>query len=334
MKTLIYEIKENENVDTFFLVKEKASSVTKTGNPYLKLKLGDRSGEIEGRVWTSAGTFTGSFQKDDFVHVRGKAIFFQDHLQLNITHIQKVEEGDIVPSDFFPTTDKNIEEMCQALIQISQMIKSPHLARLLSLFWSDERFLEGFKKAPASKKMHHTYLGGLLEHTLSVTQLVVKNAGHYEGLNLDLLIAGAILHDMGKVFELSYQRSFDYSDEGRLLGHILIGIEKVEEKIRQIDDFPEDISLLLKHILLSHHGEFIYGSPKRPMTLEAIMLHQLDDMDAKLNGVQQFLKASLPEGSGWSPYHRLFDQFFYAPTLENQSEPADNTDKNGFEDEK
>jgi len=167
-----------------------------------------------------------------------------------------------------------------------------------------------------------------------VTQLVQKNAGHYEGIDVDLLIAGAILHDLGKVYELTYRRSFDYSDEGRLLGHILIGIEKVEEKIRQLVDFPEDLSIVLKHLLLSHHGEYNYGSPKRPMTLEAVMLHHLDDLDAKINGIQQFLKTRVPEGSKWSSYHPLFEQFFYAPNLEDRMDLSDNTDGNENEEEK
>ena len=307
MKTYASEIKENENVDSFFLVREKSSGITKTGSPYLKLKLGDRSGAIEGRIWTSAETLAESFQRDDFVRAKGKAVFFQDRLQLNIAHIDKVEEERIILSDFFPTTGKDIDGMCESLIQISQEVKNPHLGKLLNLFWSDETFLEGFKKAPASKQLHHAFLGGLLEHTLSLTQLVQKNVSHYNGLNVDLLMTGAILHDLGKVYELSYQRSFDYSDEGRLLGHILIGIEKVEEKIRQLPDFPKDLSVLLKHLLLSHHGQYDYGSPKKPMTLEAVMLHHLDDMDAKVNGIQEFLKTKVSEGSRWSVYHFLVE---------------------------
>jgi 3'-5' exoribonuclease len=165
---------------------------------------------------------------------------------------------------------------------------------------------------PASKWLHHAYLGGLLEHTLSLSQLVLINAIHYEGLNLDLLLTASILHDLGKVDELSYSRSFDYSDQGRLLGHIILGIERVEDKIRQLSDFPKDLSTVLKHLLLSHHGQYIWGSPKKPMTLEAVMLHYLDDMDAKITGIQQFLKTQVPEGSKWSSYHRAFEQFFYS----------------------
>jgi 3'-5' exoribonuclease len=320
-------------VESLFLVKEKSSGITKTGNTYLKLKLADRSGEIEGRIWTSVENLAESFEKDDFVHVTGKAVSFQEHLQLNITHIDRKGEDEILFSDFFPMTEKNIDEMFQSLVEVSRQIKNPHLSQLLQLFWEDESFVKLFKIAPASKWLHHNYLGGLLEHTLSLAHLVLKNASHYSGLNLDLLLTGSILHDIGKVDELSYHRSLDYSDEGRLLGHIILGIERVEDKIRQLPDFPKDLSMLLRHFLLSHHGQYMWGSPKRPMTLEAVMLHFLDDMDAKITGVQQFIKREVPEGSRWSAYHRTFEQNFYVPPLLGQMELPDKIGENESEEE-
>jgi 3'-5' exoribonuclease len=331
MKTYVNEIKENENVDSLFLVREKSSGVTKAGNAYLKLKLGDSSGEMEGRIWTSAGDLAESFEKDDFVHAKGKAVSFQEHLQLNITHIERVGEEDIVLSDFFPVSEKDIDGMFQSLTEITQQVKNQYLYQLLRLFWKDESFIERFKMAPASKWLHHTYLGGLLEHTLSLTQLVLKNASHYPGLNLDLLLTASILHDLGKVDELCYRRSFDYSDEGRLLGHIILGIEKVEDKIRQLPDFPKDLSTLLKHLLLSHHGQYTWGSPKKPMTLEAVILHYLDDMDAKMNGIKQFLKTQVPDGSRWSSYHRTFEQVFYLPDFLEEMELGNYIGKNESE---
>jgi len=333
MKTFINEFRENDNVDSFFLVKEKSSGTTKTGNIYLKVKLRDRSGEMEGRVWSSAEAFSGSFDKDDFVHVKGKASSYQDHLQLNIGHIERVDEEAILLSDFFPMAKRDIEEMFHSLQEIASQIKNPHLDRLLRLFWEDESFVKRFKMAPASKWLHHAHLGGLLEHTLSVSQLVLKNCFHYGGLDLDLLLSASILHDLGKVDELSYSRSFDYSDEGRLLGHIVLGVEKVEAKIRQLPDFPKDLSILLKHLLLSHHGQYIWGSPKKPMTLEAVMLHYLDDMDAKISGIREFLEAQIPDGSGWTSYHRTFDQFFYASKSTGSFELIDNIIENESEEE-
>ena len=313
MKPFIDEIKENDNVDSFFLVREKSSGVTKNGNIYLKLKLGDRSGEIEGRIWTLAETFNPFFERDDFVRVKGKAVSFQGQLQVNIVQIERAGEETLELSDFFPKTEKNIDDMLKSLIEIGQQVRNPHLHRLLSLFWEDTRFLERFKIAPASKWIHHNYLGGLLEHTLSLAELAIKNCSHYQGLNQDLLLTGSILHDMGKIDELSYRRSLDYSDEGRLLGHIVLGIEMVENKTRQLSDFPRDLATLVKHLILSHHGQDIWGSPKKPMVLEAVMLHYLDDMDAKMNGIQQFLETQVPAGSKWTPYHRMFAQSFYHP---------------------
>jgi 3'-5' exoribonuclease len=333
MKTYINEIKENDHVDSLFLVKEKSSGITKTGNAYLKLKLVDYSGEMEGRIWTSVETLVDSFEKDDFVHIMGKAVSFQEHLQLNITHIERMGEEEILFSDFFPMSENDIDVMFHSLIEISQQIKNPHLSQLLQRFWEDESFVKRFKMAPASKWLHHNYLGGLLEHTLSIVQLVLKNVSHYNKLNLDLLLTASILHDLGKVDELSYHRSFDYSDEGRLLGHIILGLERVEDKIRQLHDFPKDLSTLLKHLLLSHHGQYIWGSPKRPMTLEAVMLHYLDDMDAKMNGIQQFIKKQVPDGSRWSTYHRIFEQYFYAPPSGEQMDLSDKIGENGSEEE-
>lgn len=333
MKVYINEIKENDHVDSLFLVKEKSSAVTKTGNTYLKLKLVDRSGEIEGRIWTSVENVAESFEKDGFVHVMGKAVSFQERLQVNITSIESVREEEILFSDFFPMTEKDIDGMFQSLLEIGRQIKNPHLSQLLQLFWEDESFVKRFKIAPASKWLHHNYLGGLLEHTLSVAQVVLKIASHYNGLNMDLLLTAAIFHDLGKVDELSYHRSFDYSDEGRLLGHIILGIERVEDKIKQLPDFPEDLSTLLKHFLLSHHGQYIWGSPKKPMTLEAVMLHFLDDMDAKINGIQQFIKKEVPEGARWSTYHRMFEQYFYVPRSWEPMELLDKIEKDALKDE-
>jgi 3'-5' exoribonuclease len=313
MKTFIKQIKENEDVDSCFLVKEKSSSMTKTGNAYLKLKLGDQTGEMEARIWSGVDAMNGSFEKNDFVRVKARAVSFQDHLQLNITHIERIGEETIDLSDFFPMTEKNIDTMFQALMDIGTQVKNPHLQALLKLFWEDDLFVSRFKKAPASKQLHHTHLGGLLEHSLSVAQLVIKNSSHYEGLDLDILLVSSILHDLGKVSELYYDRSFDYTDEGRLIGHIILGIEMVDEKIRKLPDFPKELSHHLKHLLLSHHGQYIWGSPKKPMSLEAVMLHFLDDMDAKINGIRQFLKDHLPEGSRWSSYHPMFEQFFFVP---------------------
>jgi 3'-5' exoribonuclease len=324
MKTLVSDLKENDAVDTCFLVKEKASAITKTGSPYLKLRLVDRSGEIEGRLWNGVDQLTGVFEKDDFVRVKGKGVSYQDRLQLNVTHLRRAGEEEIDLADYFAMAETDPEEMFQSLLGICAGIRNPWLSRLLTLLWEDSDFVARFKRAPAAKELHHTFLGGLLEHTLSVARLVLQNGNHYPGLNLDLLLAGAILHDIGKVDELSYRRSFDYTEPGRLLGHIVLGLERVDASIRRIDGFPEDLALLLKHLLVSHHGQTLWGSPKKPMILEGVMLHYLDDLDAKMNGIRQFLRAQVPAGAGWSPFHRMYDQFFYLPPV-SESEDTESS---------
>ncbi len=331
MKTYVNEIKENDVVDSLFLVREKSVGITKSGNTYLKLLLVDRSGEIEGRIWNAVDLLSATFEKDDFAQVRGKAISFQDRLQLNITHIERVAEDRILLSDFFPMTERDIEAMFQTLTEAAEQVKDPYLRQLLRLFWEDKSFVEKFKTAPASTHLHHTYIGGLLEHTLSLTELVLINADHYRGLNLDLLITASILHDLGKVDELSYHRSFDYSDEGRLLGHIILGMERLEDKIRQLQGFPNDLAIQLKHLLISHHGQYQWGSPRKPMTLEAIILHFLDNLDAKVQGVQQFLKKQVPEGSKMSRYHPFFEQYFYLPSPEVDVQPLNIIEGKGKE---
>jgi 3'-5' exoribonuclease len=187
------------------------------------------------------------------------------------------------------------------------------LGKLLESFFADEDFVKKFKLAPAAKAVHHVYLGGLLEHTLSVVQLILLVGPRYKGINQDLLVAGAILHDIGKISEISFDRSFDYTDPGRLLGHITLTVEMIDEKIRAIPEFPQDLSLLLKHIILSHHGEYAFGSPKRPKTLEALLLHQLDDLDAKINGFLAWIEREKDFPSRWTTYHKLFDRFILKP---------------------
>ena len=198
----------------------------------------------------------------------------------------------------------------EELKRVANRIKDPFLYRLVFAFLEDREFASSFMKAPASRRLHHAYIGGLLEHTLSVVRLVERLKGHYEGVNWDLLLAGAILHDIGKVKELSYDSSFDYSDEGRLLGHIFLGAEMLQEKIGEIKGFPPRDAMLLKHLILSHHGYYEWGSPKRPKTREAEILHHLDDLDAKVKGISEFM-GKRQEGERWTEYHKVFERFFY-----------------------
>jgi len=201
-------------------------------------------------------------------------------------------------------------------------VENRHLARLLAVFFEDKAFVELFKTAPAAKKMHHAYLGGLLEHTLSIARLIQAVAGHYNGIDKDLLLTGGILHDIGKVYEFSYETHIDYSDAGRLLNHIVIGVEMLEAKIATIDDFPEDLALVLKHMIVSHHGTRDFGSPEPPKTLEALILYYLDELDAKVTAVRTFMDAEDPQAS-WTSFHRVLDRFFFKGSPDNSTPEQD-----------
>ena len=308
--TFIKDIRENDQVDGVFWVKEKAMPVSRSGAPYLRLRLADRTGEIEARVWDGVEAFADLFTRDDFIRIKAQATSYQDKIQLNIKSIKKEEEANVSLEDFLLSSARDPDEMLAELVAICQGIENAYLKQLVMAFLEDEEFTKRFKQAPGAKRLHHSFLGGLLEHTLSVVQLIEKLKGYYEGINHDLLLAGGVLHDIGKVHELSYERSFDYTDAGRLIGHIVMGVEMVDNEINKIEGFPAELAMLMKHLLLSHHGQYEWGSPTRPMTLEAQMLHHLDDLDAKVNGIKEFM-AKVETGTRWTDYHRMFERFFY-----------------------
>jgi len=317
-KIFINELKKGQAVESTFLVREKVQTKTKSGNPYLSLRLADRTGEIDGRIWDNAIDFVRLFEPDDFIKVRAEVDEFQGTLQLRILKLRKCQEEEIRLDDFLPKTPRNIEEMLAELRSIASQINHPFLRKLLDAFFADEDFIKKFKLAPAAKAVHHVYIGGLLEHTLSVVQLILLIGPRYKGINQDLLITGGILHDIGKISELSYDRTFDYTDPGRLLGHIILTVQMIDEKIRRIPEFPEELSTLLKHIALSHHGEYAFGSPKLPQTLEALLLHHVDDLDAKIHGFLAWIEKEKDSSSRWTAYHKLFDRFIFKP---GESEP-------------
>jgi 3'-5' exoribonuclease len=309
-RTFINEIRENDLVEGVFWVKEKAMPTTRTGSPYLRVRLTDRTGEIEGRIWDGVEEFADLFEREDFIQIKAQANSYQERMQLNIKSLKKVGVAEVSLEDFLPASEHDPEEMLGELIEIAEGIENPYLKELVMAFLGDEEFTTLFKRAPGAKRLHHACLGGLLEHTLSVARLIEEIKGHYEGINHDLLLAGGILHDIGKIHELSYAIAFDYTDEGRLVGHIVMGTQMVEEKISQIKGFPKELAMLLKHLLLSHHGQYEYGSPKRPKTLEANILYYLDDLDAKVSGIKEFINKG-EEGERWTAFHRMFDRFFY-----------------------
>ncbi|NPV05461.1 MAG: HD domain-containing protein [Syntrophaceae bacterium] len=312
MKALyVKDIKAGEKVRSSFLVMEKNLAYSQKGAPYLSVKLRDRTGDIEGRVWDNVAALDPLFRKGDIVSVQGRAVSYRDAIQLAVLDIRKMDENGIDPWDYFPSTKGDVEEMFAAVAGFAATVGNPWLKRLLEAFLGDTELAARLKRAPAAKGFHHAYLGGLLEHTLSMVKILDFLAGHYPSANRDMLIAGGILHDIGKIDEFTYERAIDYSTPGRLVGHILLGVEMLDRKIAAIEGFPADLALELKHIVLAHHGELDFGSPKRPKTVEALIVHYVDDLDAKVMAFQEFIGNSGAEDSEWTLYHRFFDRFLY-----------------------
>ena len=310
-KKCVADIKDRDMVDAVFLVKDKILAMAKNGKPYLTLKLMDKTGEVDAKVWDNADEIGSLFEKNDFLAVHAKASVYLGKMQLILSDLKLVPEEQVDLADFLPETDRDINIMVDELKALVASLKDPNLKRLLIAFFGDPELLAQFRVAPAAKGMHHVYLGGLLEHSLAVAKLVDAMMPLYEGLNRDLLIAGALLHDVGKVREMTYMRSFDYSDEGKLIGHITIGVEMLQERITSLPGFPVELGMLLKHMLLSHHGQYEYGSPKRPKTMEATILNYLDDLDSKINGIRTHIRKEPDNPSRWTSYHRLYDRYFF-----------------------
>jgi 3'-5' exoribonuclease len=303
------DIQDNQSVDSLFLVSAKNHGVTKGGNGYLVLKLLDRSGEIEGRVWERADDLGRGFDKNDFVRVRGQALLYQGKVQIRVQDVMKVDGNQVVTEDFLPKSSFDPDAMLEELQTILRGIKNPHLLALAEAFFADQELMHLLKRAPGAKTIHHPFLSGLLEHTLSLLKLILKVVENYRGVDVDLLLIGGFLHDIGKVYEFSYDRAVEYTDAGQLLGHLVMEVEMVNQKIASLPEFPPELAMLVKHMLVSHHGAYEFGSPKLPQTLEAVMLHSLDDLDGKIQAIQ-----SLPDkepGSKWTAFHRAYGRSFY-----------------------
>ncbi len=316
-KVFVEELSAGMQVDSVFLVRDKNLATTKNGNPFLNLNLIDRTGKIAAKVWEKRDDpgyverASESFGKNDFVRVSGRVDTYMENIQLIVESIGLVVTGDVTLSDFIPTGDRNPEEMVKELMKINEDIKNPYIKKLLSAFLTDGDFMRKFKQAPAAKKLHQAYLGGLMEHTLNLVKMAEAMSEHYPHVNRDLLLCGTILHDIGKMEELDYERSFDYSDRGRLLGHIFIGARMVSEKIRGIEGFPPRLADLILHMILSHHGEFEHGSPVLPAIPEAIILHHVDNMDAKVWGFMGEVERSSDLDGNWTKYSNVYERFIY-----------------------
>ncbi len=322
MKRLfVKDIKPGEPIESSFLVVRKDTGISRSGSPYLILKLKDRTGEVDARVWNDAERFSERFERDDVVLVRGQTVPYQGGIQINVMDIKRLAEEEFSIADYLPSARLKPQEMIRELDAIIDGIKDRHIKRLLKSIFEDQGIREKFMVAPAARSYHHPYVGGLLEHVLSLCRLSGLVASHYETINRDLLIAGAILHDIGKIQEISCTGSFEYTDEGRLLGHIMMGVELVDSKIKEIEGFPHELAMLLKHMILSHHGHLEFGSPKRPKTLEAMVLFYLDDMDAKVNAIEAVMEKKGGRGN-WSEYQRLFERYIYKGRYISEEEPT------------
>ncbi len=319
-QTYVNQIKERDRVEAIFLVRDKITAMAKNGKPYMTLKLMDNSGEVEGRIWDCVDQLSSQFEKDDFILVNAKASVYLGKMQLVVQDLKKVEEGQVDLADFLPISQRSAAEMRDELDRLLGSLTDPYIEALLRAFFDDPDFFALYSRAPAAKGMHHVFLGGLLEHSLAVSALACDVAVRYPQVNRDLLISGALLHDVGKVAELSYLRSFDYTDAGKLLGHIIIGVQMIEDRVRKIPGFPEETSMMVKHLLLSHHGQYEFGSPKRPKFLEAVILNFIDDLDSKINGVQTHIDKEPEREGNWTSYHRLYDRYFYKGSSSPASE--------------
>jgi 3'-5' exoribonuclease len=311
MKTrFIADIQAGDVVDDIFVLSEKILSQKRDGSNFLNVTLSDKTGMIKGVVWDDVSGITAGTASGDFVHVNGHVGEYRGALQAVIKKMVSIPADRINPADFLPKTPRDIEGMFDRLSRITNSIKNDDLKRLVDAFWKDKEFVRKFKTAPAAKKMHHAYIGGLLEHTLSMVSLADKIAEHYSGVDRDLLLVGAIFHDIGKIDEFEYQFKIDYSDRGRLLNHIVIGLKMVDEKLAEIEQFPEDQALLLKHMIVSHHGAREFGSPEPPKIIEAVLLNYIDEIDSKVNGIRDFM-ASEDADEAWTSYHRILERHFY-----------------------
>lgn len=292
----------NEVITGQFLVLAKEIRQKRTGEPYLSLHLSDRTGELEAKMWDNVAEVMHTFDRDDFVKVKGLVQVYQNRSQFTVHKLRRLEEHEVDLADFFPCSERNPEEMWAELQGVMASLGEPHLRALLDNVFSDASVAAMYKMAPAAKNIHHACRSGLIEHVLSLCALARSIAPHYKEVDLDLVLTGAILHDIGKVYELSYSRSFGYSPDGQLLGHIVIGLRMLAATFQKLPDFPPKLRTLIEHMVISHHGELEFGSPKVPAFPEALLLHHLDNLDSKMEAVRSAMKRDQSiegEFTGW-----------------------------------
>ena len=303
----INTLREGETIRGIYLCKTKRTAETRNGKPYDNLLLQDKTGTLDGKIWDPNSGGIADYDEMDFVEVLGEVINYNNNLQLNIKQLRKPFEDEYNPADYMPTTEKSVDGMYEELLSYIGKVENTYLHQLLEYYFvKDEAFIKRFKNHSAAKSVHHGFAGGLLEHTLSILKMCEYYVSAYEILNRDLLYTAAIFHDIGKIKELSSFPENDYTDDGQLLGHIVIGVEMIGGGVRTIDGFPQKLASELKHCVIAHHGELEYGSPKKPALAEAVALHYADATDAKMQTLTEIFKEK--EGNkDWLGYSRLFE---------------------------
>ena len=304
----IEDLKENEHVIEHYLCKQKQSLKTRSGKTYLSLRLMDKTGTIDAKVWEMNNDIQ-SFDEGDMIKIDGNIATFQNELQLKVNKLRRSREGEYIAGNYIPMTDKDIDTLYAGVLEIIKSITHPQIRQLLeNILVKDKDRAEAFKARSAAKHMHHAYMGGLLEHTLSVAQICDFISSRYKHLNRDILMASALLHDIGKIYELSEMPINDYTDDGQMLGHIVMGSEMVAVEAAKIPGFSHELVSMIKHSIVSHHGEYEFGSPKLPCTAEAILLHYADNMDAKLTTFEEVLNNDKTPGP-WTGYQKALNRY-------------------------
>jgi len=308
----IEDLKPKDTVQSTFMVKSKDLAVSRNAKPYLTITLSDKTGDLDCRVWEDAEGLSQTFGEGDIVAIAGKTHTFQNRLQLVIQQLAPVPAEQIELSDYLPAASGDLQQLYAELLAIFDQMGDPWIRKLGLALLEDPDIAKRYQVCPAAKTIHHAFIGGLLTHSRQLIRMVDALVPLYQGIQRDVLVFGAAFHDFGKIYELSWEKCFGYTDEGKLVGHIAIAVSLIDRKIRQIEGFPESLEWQLKHLILSHHGKLEYGSPKRPATLEAVILAYIDDLDSKIDSIQSQLR-STPENTRWTAYHRAYDQYYYKP---------------------
>jgi 3'-5' exoribonuclease len=311
-RRFVQSLADGDNVEEVYLVIDKQLRANRNGNLFIQLELRDRTGAISARLWNAGEQLFRSFEAGDFLFIKAKVQLFQGALQMILSHLDRISSEKVELADFLPHTEQDVSKLYERLRNLLRKVSNPHLRALAECFLMDDEFVEGFCKAPAGVRNHHAYIGGLLEHVVTMLDAADRIAPLYPEMDRDLFLMGVFLHDIGKVRELSFDRAFAYTDEGQLVGHMVMGVEMVSAKVARAaeltgEPFPTELLLRLKHLILSHHGTYEFGSPRLPMTPEAIALHHLDNFDAKLNTFTREIRQDA-NTSSWTPYHQALER--------------------------